>query len=88
MALSVDLEVGARDVERTIVRALGAGGECTGVRVFDEYRGEQAGAGRKSLAVRIALQRFDATITDAEADEAIARALGALQSEFGAAIRT
>jgi phenylalanyl-tRNA synthetase beta chain len=86
LALSVDFAVGAGDVERTIVRALGA--TCTGVRVFDEYRGEQAGQGRKSLAVRIALQRFDATITDEEADEAIARALGALQGELGAAIRT
>ncbi len=86
LALSVALDVGAGDVERTIARALGA--TCTGVRVFDEYRGEQLGEGRKSLAVRIALQRFDATITDGEADEAIARALGALQGELGATIRT
>ncbi len=86
LALTVALDVGAGDVERTIARALGA--TCTGVRVFDEYRGEQVGEGRKSLAVRIALQRFDATITDEEADEAIARALGALQGELGAIIRT
>jgi phenylalanyl-tRNA synthetase beta chain len=86
LALSVDLGVSAGDVEQTISRVLGA--TCTGVRVFDEYRGEQIGKDRKSLAVRIALQRFDATITDEEADEAITRALGALQGELGAAIRT
>jgi phenylalanyl-tRNA synthetase beta chain len=86
LALSVDLSVSARQLEQTISRVLGA--TCTGVRVFDEYRGGQVGEGRKSLAVRIALQRFDATITDEEADEAIARALGAVQGELGAAIRT
>jgi phenylalanyl-tRNA synthetase beta chain len=86
LALSVDLNVSARDIEQTISRVLGT--TCTGVRVFDEYRGDQVGHNRKSLAVRIALQRFDATITDLEADEAVARALGALQHDLGAVIRT
>ncbi len=86
VALSVGLDVTALDVERAIARALG--GECTGVRVFDEYRGPQVGEGRKSIAVRVALQRFDATITDEQADEAIERALDAVGGELGAAIRT
>ena len=86
IALSVGLDVSALDVERAIARALGD--ECTGVRVFDEYRGPQVGEGRKSIAVRVALQRFDATITDEQADEAIARALDAVGGELGAAIRT
>lgn len=86
VALSVGLDVTAADVEGTIAAALGD--ECTGVRVFDEYRGPQAGEGRKSLAVRIGLQRFDATITDAQADAAVARALQAARNRLGAAIRT
>jgi phenylalanyl-tRNA synthetase beta chain len=86
VALSVALGVTAGDVEKIIAQTLGD--ECTSVRVFDEYRGPQAGEGRKSLAVRIALQRFDGTITDEQADAAIARALDALQRELGAAIRT
>ena len=86
VALSVGLDVTALDVERAIARALGD--ECTGVRVFDEYRGPQVGEGRKSIAVRVTLQRFDATITDEQADEAIARALEAVGTELGAAIRT
>jgi phenylalanyl-tRNA synthetase beta chain len=86
VALSVALDVSALDVEQAIARALGD--ECTGVRVFDEYRGPQVGEGRKSIAVRVALQRFDATITDEQADEAIARALDAVGGELGAAIRT
>lgn len=86
VALVVGLDITAADVERTVARALGS--ECTSVRVFDEYRGPQVGDERKSLAVRVSLQRFDGTITDEQADTAIARALEAARSELGAAIRT
>ena len=85
VALVVGLDTAAADIERTISSAIGA--TCTGVRVFDEYRGPQVEYGRKSLAARVDLQRFDATITDEEADEAVARALGALRDELGASIR-
>lgn len=84
LALVVPLEETAAELERTIAQTLGA--LCTGVRVFDEYRGAQVGEERKSLAVRITLQRFDATITDEEADAAIERVLAALR-ERGAVIR-
>lgn len=86
LALTVALDVTAAAVERTIERALGA--LCTDARAFDEYRGPQVGEGKKSLAVRVALQKFDATITDEDADEAIARALQTLRDELGAEIRT
>jgi phenylalanyl-tRNA synthetase beta chain len=86
VALVVDVDVAARDVERAIVAALGS--LCTGATVFDEYRGPQIGEGRKSLAVRVTLQRFDGTITDEEADEAVSLLLDALRKKFGAEIRT
>lgn len=85
LALIVSPDVTAQMVEKTIAAA--AGPLCKGVRVFDEYRGPQVGAGRKSLAARVTLQRDDATITDAEADAAISQALGALRSELGATVR-
>jgi len=86
IALSVNLEVTASEVETIVAETLGS--ECIGARVFDEYRGPQAGEGRKSLAVRIALQRFDTTITDEEADAAVARTLDALRERLGATIRS
>jgi phenylalanyl-tRNA synthetase beta chain len=86
VALVVDVDVAARDVERAIVAALGS--LCTGAAVFDEYRGPQIGQARKSLAARVTLQRSDATITDEEADRAVSRLLDALRKEFGAEIRT
>jgi phenylalanyl-tRNA synthetase beta chain len=86
LALLVDTLVSARDLEETVGAALGP--LCTGVRVFDEYRGPQVGEGRKSLALRVTLQRFDTTITDEEADAAIELVLAAVRKKFGATIRT
>ncbi|MFZ0031570.1 MAG: phenylalanine--tRNA ligase subunit beta, partial [Candidatus Cybelea sp.] len=86
LALVVEIDVGAQEIESAVAAALGS--LCTGVAVFDEYRGPQVGNERKSLAVRVTLQRFDATITDEEADAAIARVLDALRERFGAIIRT
>jgi phenylalanyl-tRNA synthetase beta chain len=86
LALSLDVSTAAGDVEKTVESTLGA--LCIGARVFDEYRGPQVGEGRKSLALRVTLQRFDATITDEEADAAIERVLQTLHDRFGASLRT
>jgi phenylalanyl-tRNA synthetase beta chain len=85
LALTVAPDVSSAEIERTIAGVLG--NLCSSVRAFDEYRGSQVGEEKKSLAVRAVLQRYDATITDEEADEAMARVLVALRDELGAAIR-
>jgi phenylalanyl-tRNA synthetase beta chain len=86
VALVAGVDLAARDLERAIAGALGP--VCTRVRVFDEFRGTQLGEGRKSLAVRVTLQRFDTTITDREADAAIAKLLDVVGERFGATLRT
>ncbi len=55
--------------------------------VFDEYRGPQVGEGKKSLALRIVLQSSDATLTDEDADAAMARIIATLRGRFGAVPR-
>jgi phenylalanyl-tRNA synthetase beta chain len=85
LAVVVDLDVDADRLRRVVRDAIGE--LCTNVSVFDEYRGPQAGEGRKSLAVRAIMQRYDATITDEEADAAIARAITAVRDELGGTIR-
>jgi phenylalanyl-tRNA synthetase beta chain len=55
--------------------------------VFDEYRGPQVGAGKKSLALRVVLQSDEATLTDEDADAAVERIVGALRERFGATLR-
>lgn len=86
LALVLEPRIPARSVDEVIRRAIGP--LCTSVRVFDEYRGPQVAEGRKSLAARVVLQRYDATITDEEADAAIDKALEALRSELHAVIRS
>jgi phenylalanyl-tRNA synthetase beta chain len=56
--------------------------------VFDEYRGPQVGAGKKSLALRIVLQSDETTLTDEAADAALARIVATLGERFGAQQRT
>jgi phenylalanyl-tRNA synthetase beta chain len=85
LAVVVDLDVDAETIGSVVRAAIGE--LCTNVTIFDEYRGPQAGEGRKSVAVRATMQRFDGTITDDEADVAIGRATTALREELGGTIR-
>jgi phenylalanyl-tRNA synthetase beta chain len=84
LAVVVDPAVSAAAIVETIREATPL---ARSVDVFDEYRGAQIGANKKSLAVRIVLQRDDATLTDVEADAALGRALEALRSAHGATLR-
>jgi phenylalanyl-tRNA synthetase beta chain len=86
LALVCDVEVPAAQIEHAIAQSIGS--LCTGVRTFDEYRGAQVPPGKKSLAVRVTLQRTDATITDEEADVAVERALAMLSERFSVTLRT
>ena len=56
-------------------------------RAFDEYRGAQIDVAKKSLALRVTLQRDDATLTDAQADATIAAVVADLRERFGATLR-
>ncbi len=47
----------------------GAGALLTSLRLFDLYRGEQVGEGRKSLALRLEFRASDRTLTDEEVAE-------------------
>jgi phenylalanyl-tRNA synthetase beta chain len=58
------------------------------VAPLDVYRGPQAGAGRKSLAVRLVLRSPDGTLTDADVDRVIKRIEGRLAHQLGATLRT
>ena len=84
LAVIVPLDVLAGDLEEAVredalVRSAAA---------FDEYRGPQAGAGKKSLALRILLQSNEQTLTDDDAEGAMARIIAALRERFGAVPRT
>ena len=85
IAVVVPEDVPAAEVERA-VRA-GAGDLLAGLSVFDLYRGEQVGEGRKSLALRLEFRAPDRTLTDedvagprARIEEELSRVGGALRA--------
>jgi phenylalanyl-tRNA synthetase beta chain len=63
------------------------GDELRDVRIFDVYRGAQVGEGRKSVALHLAFQAPDRTLTDEEAAALRERIVGALAERFGAELR-
>jgi phenylalanyl-tRNA synthetase beta chain len=58
------------------------------VSLFDLYQGKSLPPGRKSLAFRIVMQDTEKTLTDAEADSAIAQMVELLGERFGGTLRT
>jgi phenylalanyl-tRNA synthetase beta chain len=74
---------------RTVLDAISrAGGELlANVRLFDVYRGEQIGAGKKSLAFSLAYQAGDRTLTSTEATTIRERIMQALEKELGGKVR-
>jgi phenylalanyl-tRNA synthetase beta chain len=64
-----------------------AGAELRDVAVFDEYRGEQIGAGKRSLAFRVAFGASNRTLTDEDAAAIRTRIVDALHERLGAELR-
>jgi phenylalanyl-tRNA synthetase beta chain len=85
IAVVVDESVSAGDLMRAIRGTNAPAFES--VTAFDEYRGPQVPAGKKSVALTIRLRRPDATLTDAEAEASLRVMLAALRDRFGATLR-
>jgi len=85
IAVIVDESVPAAQVE-ALIRQTG-GKVLANVRLFDVYRGEQIGAGKKSLAYNLTYQS-DRTLTDAEAAAIRKKIVKRLENELGAKLRS
>jgi len=57
------------------------------VRIFDVYKGAGIEAGRKSVAIGLILQETSRTLTDDDADRAMAAAVKELEDKFAAVLR-
>jgi phenylalanyl-tRNA synthetase beta chain len=64
-----------------------AGAELREARVFDVYRGEQVGGGRKSVALALVFQSAQRTLSDQDAAELRARIVDELSKRFEAELR-
>src|SRR5271165_261331 len=73
-----DLVKAAESAERSLVANVG---------VFDVYRGEGLPEGAKSIAISVALQPRERTLTDAEIDAVISRIVAEVSRKTGATLR-
>lgn len=86
IALIVDDSVKAETVE-ALIRQTG-GRSVTNVRLFDLYRDEKIGEGKKSLAYALTYQAEDKTLTDADAAAIRNKIVKRLEKEVGAKLRS
>ena len=85
LAFVVEASVPAGEVER-VVRSSGA--PLVGaVALFDVFEGPPLPAGRRSLAFAVEFRDPERTLTDAEADQAVARIRDAVATELGGELR-
>ena len=85
LAVVVDEPVEAQTIVDS-VRSAG-GPELRDVQVFDLYRGEQVGEGRKSLALRLEFRSEDRTLTDEEVATARERIKQQIAHDTGGSLR-
>ncbi len=89
-SMSIDVAlIAADEVPHTALEQAvrsGAGTLLDELWTFDEYRGEQVGAGRRSVALRLRLQDPQRQLTDADA-EAVIDAVAAEAERIGATLR-
>jgi len=85
LAFVVDDDVPATMVARTLSKA--GGDLLQSVDLFDVFRSDQVGEGRRSLAYRLRLQAADRTLTDAEVAEVRQRCIDAVAKSNGGQLR-
>ena len=85
IAVAVAEEVEAGALVAAVREA--AGPELREARVFDVYRGEQLGSGIKSVAIRLAFQSPERTLTDDDVAPLRERIVATLAERFGAELR-
>lgn len=86
IALIVDETVTSAQLEKAIRQT--GGKLLVGARLFDIYRGEKLGEGKKSMAYQLTYQAYDRTLTDKDAETIRNRVVRALGKDFGAVLRS
>jgi len=85
LAFEVDEDTPADAVGRCLRES--AGDLLVDLSLFDVYRGDAVGEGRRSLAFALRLQATDRTLTDGEVAELRQRCIDAVQGSLPAALR-
>jgi phenylalanyl-tRNA synthetase beta chain len=86
LAVVVDESTPYGDIEREIAAA--GGRDLESIALLDLYRGQQAGPGKKSFAVRLSFRSAAGTLGEADVERLVKRVTGRLQHSLGATIRS
>jgi phenylalanyl-tRNA synthetase beta chain len=86
LAFVVDEQLPAGELVDAVREA--GGDEVREIRVFDVYRGDQAGEGKKSVALHVAFQSPERTLSDEDAAVLRERIVTAVSEKLGGVIRT
>ncbi len=85
LAFVLDEETAAGEVSATIEKA--AGKYLLSLNVFDVFRHDSLGAGKKSLAFQLVFNGKDRTLKDKEVDQWIAKVVKSVKSSHGGELR-
>lgn len=85
LSLVVGSDVPAGELQKLIIE--GAGALLESISLVDDYRGENVGAGKKSLTFALKFRAEDRTLTQAEASEARDAAVKLAADKFDAVLR-
>ncbi len=85
LAFVVDEDVRAGDVDAALRKA--GGPLLADVRLFDVFRGEQIGPGKKNLAYTLTYQGVDRALSDADVEKIRAKLVRTLEHQLGARLR-
>jgi len=76
------------DTQKIVRAATGADKKLiNAVQVFDVYQGDNLGAGKKSIAIEVTLQPYDATLTDDDIEAVTAKIKAAVLKSTGGELR-
>jgi phenylalanyl-tRNA synthetase beta chain len=85
LALIIDEDIEAENLEQTITRA--AGNLLTSIEIFDVFRGKQVPPGKKSLAFRLVFQSKERTLTEEEVNTLLDKIFKVVEKTFNAKLR-
>jgi len=85
LAVVVDMDTTAADLQRVVAEAAGA--LLQELVIFDVYQGKGVETGRKSIAFGLILQDYSRTLTEQDIEAIVARVTRRLDEEFGATLR-
>jgi len=86
LAFVVDEDVPVGEIEKAMGEKMGE--VLRSIRLFDIYRGDKIGPGKKSVAFSLEILSTQKTLTDEEVNEMISRVVKYVEQKFGAKLRS